>query len=74
MSGEAVLVNLKTGNYYSLDPIGTTILNLLKERTPQNIINEVRQNFPDSGDEVVSDTTELLSDLLTEGIIEPAES
>lgn len=41
LQGEAVILNLKTGVYFGLDPVGTTIWHLLQEHQPLQKILEI---------------------------------
>ena len=68
------MVNLKTGHYYSLDPVGTEILDLLHDKTYSEVIEELKRHFPENFEEITHDMNEFLEDLVSEGIIEQANS
>ena len=68
------MVNLKTGHYYSLDLVGTEILDLLRNKTYSEVIEELKRHFPENFEEITHDMNEFLEDLVSEGIIEQADS
>jgi hypothetical protein len=68
---EAILLNLNSGQYYSLDPIGKHMLQVLKEEASmeQGILGLIEEYDVDP---VVlrSDLQELVQNLLDQGLIE----
>jgi hypothetical protein len=64
LSDESVLVNLKTGHYFGLDPVGTRIWELLgsKERL-SDVLAAVIEEFEVDADTARSDLLALVSQL-----------
>ncbi len=70
INGEAVLLNLKSGVYYSLNETGTEIWRLLGDICVIEDIIEVLQNDYDCcAHDVESQVQELLDDLCAENLI-----
>lgn len=71
LGGEAAILNLKSGVYYGLDPIGARIWNLIQE--PKNL-NEIREillkEYDVEPDRCERDLLALLQKLADEGLIE----
>jgi hypothetical protein len=75
LEGEAVILNLATGNYFGLDPVGTRIWTLIQERGRvgailQAILDEYEVE-PEQGKE---DLLRLLSQLESTGLIQIADA
>lgn len=70
IEGEAVLLNLKSGVYYSLNESGTAIWKLLESPcSVQDILTSLRDSYDLSPAEAVSQVEELLDDLASEKLI-----
>lgn len=71
LGGEAAILNLKTGVYYGLDPVGARIWNLIQE--PKGF-DEIRgillKEFDVQPDRCERDLLALLEKLAAEGLIE----
>lgn len=67
---ETVLLNLQTGRYYSLDPVGTRFIELL-QRT--SLLDEVHhallEQFDVSTAKLEADLLKLSQDMLTRGLL-----
>ncbi len=71
LDGEAVILNLQNGLYYSLDPVGAYIWELLKEPvTVKKILDSMLEEYDVEPDRVERDLLDLLGKLATEGLIE----
>ncbi len=71
LDGETVLLNLATGNYYSLDPVGTDLWKALT--TSADIaaaIAALLEEYDVAEDELARDVETLLGDLEREGLVE----
>ena len=70
LSDEAVLVNLRTGHYFGLDPVGTRIWELLgsKERL-SDVLAAVLEEFEVEEDPARSDLLALVSQLQEKELI-----
>ena len=67
---EAVLLNLDSGLYFGLDPIGTRIWNLLAERQslPQ-IVSAIMAEYDVDDEQCQADLLKLLGDLEAQGLV-----
>jgi hypothetical protein len=66
---EALLLDTRTGNYFSLDPVGTDIWRLLGEgRTVDEIVSVIADRFGIDASRVRSDVLELLEELRDAGL------
>ncbi|HVL79373.1 MAG TPA: PqqD family protein [Sphingomicrobium sp.] len=67
---ETVLLHLKRGTYYGLDPLGTRIWSFLKEgKEPQEICQLVAAEFEVEHETVADDVRRFLSDLKANDIV-----
>ncbi len=67
---ETVLLHLKTGTYYGLDPVGTRVWALLKEgRSPADICGTIKDEFDASPEVIEQDVARFLQGLLDNQIV-----
>lgn len=67
MDGEAILINLTTGMYYSTEKVGGFIWSLIEQRhTVGEIIEQVSGRYEAPGETVRSDVNRLASELIEE--------
>jgi len=70
IDGEAVIVNLKSGNYYSLDKTGAALWNFVTNGFHVfEIIEELAQRYEGSMAEIEASVSQLLVDMEKEGLI-----
>jgi len=70
MDGESVLINLKTGYYYSLNGIGSDIWQALERQVPTSkLIESFLKHFSDQKKEVREGLDELFENLLKEELV-----
>lgn len=70
LAGETVLLNLNTGVYFGLDPIGTRIWQLLQDhRQLQDILPVLLQEFEVDEARCHADLLELVSALCSHGLL-----
>ena len=70
LDGEAIMINLATGTYYSLDGVGGLVWELIEsEHTLGHIVNVVIQRFEVSPETAETDAYRLVEELLEEGIV-----
>ncbi|HEX6975012.1 MAG TPA: PqqD family peptide modification chaperone [Vicinamibacterales bacterium] len=70
LDGEAVLLNLDSGQYFGLNAVGTRIWQLLAEaKRPQPIIDALLAEYEVSHAELESDVLALLGQLADRGLI-----
>ena len=72
VAGEAILIDLNTGSYYSLNETGTWLWEHLDgKRTVGELAAELAAvcNIPDQVDAIKSDVIELLTDLTREKLV-----
>ncbi len=71
IEGEAVLLDLKSGVYYSLNQVGTFIWSLMEKAPSEDEIGRsVAEEYDVEFDEALRDVGELIRDLSKEGLIE----
>ncbi len=70
LDGETVILDINSGMYSGLDPVGTTIWNLLeKEVTFSQIVAEILDNYDVSKEQCIKDLIDFLNDLEKNGLI-----
>jgi Coenzyme PQQ synthesis protein D (PqqD) len=70
IDGEAVLVNMKNGYYYSLDDAGADIWDLIEKGNSLSQIEDLlKRKYRSSDSEIKSGLYELISNLHTEALI-----
>ena len=71
LAGEAAILNVKSGVYYGLDPVGARIWNLMQEpRAVVEIQNAITNEYDVEPERCARDLASLLEKLLAEGLIE----
>jgi len=71
LAGEAAILNIKSGIYYGLDPVGARIWNLMQEpRKVAEIQNAMTDEYEVETERCARDLVGLLEKLLAEGLIE----
>ena len=71
LSGEAAILNLKTGTYYGLDAVGARIWSLIQEpRRVDEIKGVLVQEYDVEPERCEEDLLSLLEELLSHGLIE----
>lgn len=71
LAGEAAILNVKSGIYYGLDPVGARIWNLMQEpREVLEIQNAITGEYDVEPERCARDLITLLEKLLAEGLIE----
>ena len=72
IDGEAVIINLETGVYYSLGGAGATVWAMLAAgHTPNETIDQVAVSYDEDRARVADDVDALVADLASEGLIAP---
>lgn len=73
MDGEAILINLGTGAYYSIGATGGFIWSLLERRLSlRDIVDTVLSHYDAAADQVSADLLKLVDELRTEGLVNVA--
>lgn len=71
LAGEAAILNVKSGVYYGLDPVGARIWSLMQEpRAVADIQNAITSEYEVEPERAGRDLFGLLEKLLAEGLIE----
>ena len=71
LAGEAAILNVKSGVYYGLDPVGARIWTLMQEpRAVAEIQNAIASEYEVEPERASRDLVGLLEKLLAEGLIE----
>ena len=75
LAGEAAILNINSGIYYGLDPVGARIWNLMQEpRAVADIQSTITDEYDVEPERCARDLVELLEKLLAEGLIEVKDS
>jgi len=70
IDGDALILKLKTGEYYSLSQSGTFIWKFLGEKiTLKELADKLSQEYGINKNVAISDTKALLKDLISESIV-----
>jgi hypothetical protein len=70
LDGEAVILNLESGMYFGLDPIGTRIWRLVEENGSLRAVWEAMQReFEAPGDTLRSDLLTFINELSAKGLV-----
>ena len=73
VNGEAVLLNLESGEYFSLNPVGSRIWELCDgTRSAAEIVSVICDEYDVAEDVVTADTRELLDELEQEKLVTEA--
>lgn len=71
VAGEAILIHIRSGVYYSLNEVGTAFWQLMDgARTITDCANLLAKEYQAPAEEIQSDLTELGEDLVREGLAE----
>jgi len=74
LSGEAAILNLKSGVYFGLNAVGASIWKLIQEpKTVKEIQEALLEEYDVDPDRCEQDILELLQELSTNGLIEIAD-
>jgi hypothetical protein len=72
IDGEAIIINLETGVYYSMQGIGGRIWSMLTDRRPAgSMIDEIVLSYDVTVEQAANDLAVILQQLLGEGLIQP---
>jgi hypothetical protein len=72
IDGEAIMINLATGSYYSLDRIGGDVWTLLEASIPvDDIVAELGRRYDASADDIRRGVEDLLQRLVGDELIVP---
>ena len=70
IDGEAVIINLRNGTYYSLDGVGGTVWELIAEgRTVPEVVSALVARFDVDAPRASADVERLVRDLLAENLL-----
>lgn len=74
IDGEAVMINLTTGNYYSLNEVGASIWNSIEAgASTTEIVERLSLRFEGGESEIESAVSQLIDELRSEDLIVAAE-
>jgi hypothetical protein len=70
LSGEGVLLNLRSGRYYGLDAVGTRIWQMLSQgQTLQATVEQLLREYDVSRDRLVGDVASFVGALESHGLV-----
>lgn len=71
LAGEAVILNLGSGEYFGLDPVGARVWSLIQEpRSVREVRDSLLEEYDVEPDVCERDILELLKQMAAEGLIE----
>jgi hypothetical protein len=75
LSGEAVLLNLQTGVYYGLDPVGTRMWSLINEgRDLHAVVEALAEEYDAERSTIEADLLKLIAELRLKGLVTSEET
>ena len=75
LEGEAAILNLQTGVYYSLDPVGAAVWNLIEQPRPvSEVLQAMLARYEVTPERCQSDLFQLFEKLAAEGLIRICET
>lgn len=70
LDGEAIIINLSTGVYYSLDKVGSVLWAMIVEgHNPQEIVAAIIARYQASPEQVQADVAQVVEELIRENLI-----
>ena len=70
VSGEVVLLNLHSGVYYGLDPVGSRMWQLLMEQRPlDDVCSVMLEEYDVAADVLRADLSRLVDELSSKGLV-----
>jgi len=74
LDGEAIMINLTLGTYYSLDRVGTVVWELIERgHSLKRVVEAVTSRFDVSPETAGADLQRLVGEMLEEGIVVQAD-
>src|SRR6266545_3901249 len=74
IDGEAIMINLATGSYYSLDRVGGDVWSLLEASLPvQDIVTELGRRYEAAEEDIRRGVEDLLQRLSGEELVVPCD-
>ena len=74
LDGEAVLLNIDTGLYFGLDPVGTSIWSALAAgATPDDVAAKLVEEYDAPAEQIQADVREFLGLLTEKGLVRAAD-
>jgi|SRR5262245_52097649 len=75
IDGEAIIINLASGIYYSIDKVGALIWEMIENgQTLQETLSAIVARYDVSEEQAQSDIEQLVNDLLQENLVTAAEN
>ena len=75
LGGEAVILSLESGQYYSLNDVGTLIWDLVQEpKAVLDVRDAILEEYEIEPERCEKELLEILQDLATEGLIEVGDA
>ncbi len=71
VDGKAIALNLDTGQYYTMNELGTRVWELLQANKPAaEIVETIELEYDAESEQIASDLAAFLSDLYASGLVE----
>jgi hypothetical protein len=75
VAGEAVLLNLKDGVYFSLDEVGARMILLFREHNDLDlVVAALEAEYEAPGDQIRGDMVRLLEEMVLHGLVERVDT
>jgi len=75
IDGEAIIINLASGIYYSMDKVGGLVWEMIDEgRTLEEMLAVILARYEVSADQVKTDIEQLVNELLQENLVTASET
>jgi hypothetical protein len=70
IDGEAIIIDFISGAYFSTDKLGAVIWEKLKVGlSPEHIVSEIKEHYPDRGEECVRTITHFIAQVESEKLV-----
>ncbi len=75
LGGEAILLDVKSGNYFGLNEVGVFILELLKNpRSVKYVVGKMLEEYDATSEQITADVLAFLNQLREQGLIRETNS
>ncbi len=75
LGGEAILLDVKSGNYFGLNEVGVFILELIKQPRPVGyVVEKMLEEYDATPEQITTDVLAFLNQLREQGLIQETNS
>lgn len=70
VDNETVILEPENGNYFTLDPVGTFMIeNLQQDKTIEEVVNLINSTYDVASEQAESDLNELITNMLSQNLL-----